>query len=298
MKRRYLIVLLLLAAAHFVNAQEDLLDILNEEENKAPIAEYAYATFKASRVINGQSVELTSKNELSFVIQHRFGKINEGFYGLFGLDQSTIRFGFEYGVFRWLNIGVGRSSFKKTFDGTIKLKIARQQTGARTFPLTIGLFSSVASSTLKWDDTDTPNHSSSRLSFTHQVLIARKFGNAVSVQLSPSYVHRNFVETAEDQNDVYALGFAGRVKLTNRMAINAEYFYQMDGYNKSITHDAVAVGIDLETGGHVFQIMVTNSKGMIDPYFIAETTGDIAKGELYLGFNISRVFSFSKKEEY
>ena len=109
------------------------------EENKAPITEYAYATFKASRVINGQSVELTSKNELSFVIQHRFGKINEGFYGLFGLDQSTIRFGFEYGVFRWLNIGVGRSSFKKTFDGTIKLKIARQQTGARTFPLTIGL---------------------------------------------------------------------------------------------------------------------------------------------------------------
>lgn len=298
MKRRYLIVLLFLAAAHFVNAQEDLLDILNEEENKAPIAEYAYATFKASRVINGQSVELTSKNELSFVIQHRFGKINEGFYGLFGLDQSTIRFGFEYGVFRWLNIGVGRSSFKKTFDGTIKLKIARQQTGARTFPLTIGLFSSVASSTLKWDDTDIPNYSSSRLSFTHQILIARKFGNAVSVQLSPSYVHRNFVETAEDQNDVYALGFAGRVKLTNRMAINAEYFYQMDGYNKSITHDAVAVGIDLETGGHVFQIMVTNSKGMIDPYFIAETTGDIAKGELYLGFNISRVFSFSKKEEY
>ena len=277
-------------------AQEDLLDILEEEEKKAPITEYAYATFKATRVINGQSVELTSKNELTFVIQHRFGKINEGFYGLFGLDQSTIRFGFEYGVFRWLNIGVGRSSFKKTFDGTIKLKIARQQTGARTFPLTIGLFSSVATSTLKWDDPDRPNYYTSRMSFTHQILIARKFGNAVSVQLSPSYVHRNMVATAEDQNDVYAIGFAGRVKLTNRMAINAEYFYQLDGYNKSVTFDAMALGIDMETGGHVFQVMVTNSKGMIDPYFIAETTGDISKGELYLGFNISRVFSFSKKE--
>ena len=277
-------------------AQEDLLDILEEEEKKAPITEYAYATFKATRVINGQSVELTSKNELTFVIQHRFGKINEGFYGLFGLDQSTIRFGFEYGVFRWLNIGVGRSSFKKTFDGTIKLKIARQQTGARTFPLTIGLFSSVATSTLKWDDPDRPNYYTSRMSFTHQILIARKFGNAVSVQLSPSYVHRNMVATAEDQNDVYAMGFAGRVKLTNRMAINAEYFYQLDGYNKSVTFDALALGIDMETGGHVFQVMVTNSKGMIDPYFIAETTGDISKGELYLGFNISRVFSFSKKE--
>ena len=296
MKRKYLTLLLLLATVHFGYSQEDLLDILEEEENKAPITEYAYATFKATRVINGQSVELTSKNELTFVIQHRFGKINEGFYGLFGLDQSTIRFGFEYGVFRWLNIGVGRSSFKKTFDGTLKLKIARQQTGARTFPLTIGLFSSVATSTLKWDDPDQPNYYTSRMSFTHQILIARKFGNAVSVQLSPSYVHRNMVATAEDQNDVYAVGFAGRVKLTNRMAINAEYFYQLDGYNKTVTFDAMALGIDIETGGHIFQVMVTNSKGMIDPYFIAETTGDITKGELYLGFNISRVFSFSKKE--
>ena len=296
MNCKYLTVLLLLAVVSAGYAQEDLLDILEEEEKKAPITEYAYATFKATRVINGQSVELTSKNELTFVIQHRFGKINEGFYGLFGLDQSTIRFGFEYGVFRWLNIGVGRSSFKKTFDGTIKLKIARQQTGARTFPLTIGLFSSVATSTLKWDDPDRPNYYTSRMSFTHQILIARKFGNAVSVQLSPSYVHRNMVATAEDQNDVYAMGFAGRVKLTNRMAINAEYFYQLDGYNKSVTFDAMALGIDMETGGHVFQVMVTNSKGMIDPYFIAETTGDISKGELYLGFNISRVFSFSKKE--
>jgi hypothetical protein len=298
MKHKYLTILLLLIVVQLGYSQEDLLDILQEEENKAPITEYAYATFKASRVINGQSVELTSKNELSFVIQHRFGKINEGFYGLFGLDQSTIRFGFEYGVFRWLNIGVGRSSYKKTFDGTIKLKIARQQTGARTFPLNIGLFSSIASSTLKWDDPDRPNYYTSRMSFTHQLLIARKFGNAISVQLSPSYVHRNFVATAEDQNDVYAVGFAGRVKLTNRMAINAEYFYQIEGYNRAVTFDAVALGIDLETGGHVFQIMVTNSKGMIDPYFIAETTGDITKGELYLGFNISRVFSFSKKEEY
>jgi len=298
MKRKYLTILLLLVVVQPGYSQEDLLDILQEEENKAPITEYAYATFKASRVINGQSVELTSKNELSFVIQHRFGKINEGFYGLFGLDKSTIRFGFEYGVFRWLNIGVGRSSYKKTFDGTIKLKIARQQTGARTFPVTIGLFSSIATSTLKRDDPDRPNYYTSRLSFTHQLLIARKFGNAVSVQLSPSYVHRNFVATAEDQNDVYAVGFAGRVKLTNRMAINAEYFYQIEGYNRAVTFDAVALGIDLETGGHVFQIMVTNSKGMIDPYFIAETTGDITKGELYLGFNISRVFSFSKKEEH
>ena len=298
MIKKYLTALVFLAVAQLGYAQEDLLDILDEEEKKEPITEYAYATFKATRVINGQSVELTSKNELTFVIQHRFGKLNEGFYGLFGLDQSTIRFGFDYGVFRWLNVGVGRSSYKKTFDGTIKMKIARQQTGARTFPVTIGLFTSIALSTLKWENPDIPNYYSSRLIYTSQILFARKFGNSVSVQLTPSYVHRNLVETVEDENDVYALGFAGRVKLTNRMAINAEYFYQFDGYNKLVTFDAMALGIDLETGGHVFQVMITNSKGMIDPYFIAETTGDIRKGEIYLGFNISRVFSFSKKEEH
>ena len=296
MKRTYLTILFLLSIVQCGYSQDDLLDILDEEERKAPITEYAYATFKAARVINGHSVELTAKNELSFIIQHRFGKINEGFYGLFGLDQSTIRFGFEYGVFRWLNVGVGRSSFKKTFDGTLKIKIARQQTGASTFPISIVLFSSIAVSTLRIEESVLPQYYTSRLIYTHQILLARKFGNAVSIQLSPSYVHRNFVETSEDQNDVYALGFAGRVKLTSRMSINAEYFYQFDGYNKTVTYDAVAVGIDLETGGHVFQIMVTNSKGMIAPYFIAETAGDIAKGELYLGFNISRVFSFSKKE--
>ena len=293
--RVIILLCLMLLSVQVVYGQDDLLDLLAEEE--APITDYAYATFKASRVINGQSVELTSKNELSFVIQHRFGKINEGFYGLFGLDQSTIRFGFEYGLFNWLNIGVGRSSFKKTFDGHIKMKIARQQTGATNFPVTIGLFSSMAVTTLKVDETEPPAYFSSRLFFTHQILIARKFGNAVSVQLSPSYVHRNLVETVEDQNDVYALGFAGRVKLTSRMSINAEYFYQFPGYNKSVTFDAVALGIDIETGGHVFQIMMTNSKGMIDPYFIADTNGDISKGEIYLGFNISRVFSFSKRED-
>lgn len=285
---------LLLLSFQLVYAQDDLLDLLAEEED--PVIDYAYATFKASRVINGQSVELTSKNELSFVIQHRFGKINEGFYGLFGLDQSTIRFGFEYGLLNWLNVGVGRSSFKKTFDGYLKMKIARQQSGAKNFPVTIDLFSSVAVSTLRTDQTEPPVYFSSRLFFTHQILIARKFGNAVSVQLSPSYVHRNLVETTKDQNDVYALGVSGRVKVTNRMSINAEYFYQFPGYNKTVTYDAVAVGIDLETGGHVFQILMTNSKGMIDPYFIADTNGDISKGEIYLGFNISRVFSFSKKE--
>lgn len=297
MKRYIMLLMLTVSMLKVAKAQDDLLGLLEDEEDKNPETEYAYATFKASRVINGQSVELTSKNELTFVIQHRFGEVGGGAYELWGLDQSTIRFGLEYGVFNWLNVGFGRSSFKKTYDGYLKAKVFRQQRGAHTFPVTVALFSSIAATTLKWDQPELPDYLSSRLSFTNQVLIARKFGNAVSIQLSPSYVHRNLVETPQDQNDVYALGIGGRVKITNRMSINAEYFYQFEGYNKSVTFDALSVGIDLETGGHVFQFLLTNSKGMIDPYFIADTTGDITKGGIFLGFNISRVFTLKKEEE-
>ena len=296
MKRFTQILLLTLLSIQTTYAQDDLLGLLEEEDNKNPGPEYAYATFKAPRIINGQSVELTAKNELNFVIQHRFGEVGGGAYELWGLDQSTIRFGLEYGIFDWLDIGFGRSSYKKTYDGYLKLKFLRQQTGKHMVPVTVAAFSSVAVTTLKWDEPDLPDYFSNRLSFTSQLLIARKFGNTVSVQLSPSFVHRNLVETPQDQNDVFALGAGGRVKITNRMSINAEYFYQFDGYNRTVTFDAMAIGIDLETGGHVFQFLLTNSKGMIDPYFIADTTGDITKGGIFLGFNINRVFTLNKEE--
>lgn len=296
MKRNLMLLLFTMLSLKAVYAQDDLLGMLEEEDTEDTVTQYTYATFKGQRVINGQSVELTAKNELTFVIQHRFGEVGGGAYELWGLDQSTIRFGLEYGVFNWLDVGFGRSSYKKTYDGYLKAKLLRQRTGAHPFPVTVAAFSSVAVSTLKWDQPALPDYFTNRLAFTNQLLIARKFGSAVSIQLSPSYVHRNLVETPQDQNDVYALGVGGRVKLTNRMSVNAEYFYQFDGYNKSVTFDAIAVGIDLETGGHVFQFMLTNSKGMIDPYFIADTTGDITKGGIYLGFNISRVFTLKKEE--
>lgn len=297
MKRYVMLLLLTILSLKAAHAQDDLLGMLEDEDTEDTVTQYTYATFKGQRVINGQSVELTAKNELTFVIQHRFGEVGGGAYELWGLDQSTIRFGLEYGIFNWLDVGFGRSSYKKTYDGYLKAKLLRQRTGSHPFPVTVTAFSSIAVSTLKWDQPTLPDYFSNRLAFTNQLLIARKFGSAVSIQLSPSYVHRNLVETPQDQNDVYALGVGGRVKVTNRMSVNAEYFYQFEGYNKSVTFDALAVGIDLETGGHVFQFMLTNSKGMIDPYFIADTRGDIAKGGIYLGFNISRVFTLKKEEE-
>lgn len=278
------------------NGQDDLLDLLEQETQKEETVEYAYATFKATRIINGQSIETTAAGNLNFIIAHRFGKINDGIYELFGLDNATMRLGLEYGITDWLNVGIGRSSFLKTVDVYGKWRLVRQSSGAKKFPFSMVLYSNVAMNGMKWPEPDRDNYFTSRLSFANQLLLARKFSNSFSLQLTPSYVHRNFVETKEDQNDVFAIGFGGRLKLTNRLSINAEYFYQLPGINADKFYNSIALGLDIETGGHVFQFHITNSKGMIEQYFIANTSGDFLDGDIFFGFNINRVFTLKKEK--
>jgi len=289
-----LFLIIWLGAAMALRAQDDLLNMLENDIAPKDTKEFTYATFKTTRIINGQSVENTAGGNLNFIIGHRFGKINDGAYEFFGLDQATIRLGLEYGITDWLNVGLGRSSFMKTTDSYLKIKALRQ---SKAFPFTATLFSSIAANGMKWSEPDRENYYSSRLSFAYQLLIARKFSNAFSLQISPSMVHRNLVETYTDQNDVYAVGIGGRIKISNRVSINGEYFYQLPGTNADMTYNAVALGVDIETGGHVFQFQVTNSKGMIEQYFIPVTTGNILDGDIYFGFNINRVFTISKKNK-
>ncbi|MFC2125148.1 DUF5777 family beta-barrel protein [Bacteroidota bacterium] len=276
-------------------AQDDLLELLEEETSMEEEIDYTYATFKTTRIINGQSIETTSGGVLNFIIAHRFGKISDGAYEFFGLDQSTIRLGLEYGITDNFNIGIGRSSFLKTVDGYVKYKFLKQSTGKKNVPLTIVFYSNMAIDGTKWSEPERENYFSSRMSFASQLLIARKFSNAFSLQLTPGFVHRNLVETTEDQNDILAIGFGGRYKLSNRVSVNAEYFYQLPGTNADKTSNSVSLGFDIETGGHIFQLHMTNSKGMIEQYFIPNTTGKITDGDIYFGFNINRVFTISKK---
>lgn len=270
---------------------QDLMDLLKDD---APTTEYAYATFKGTHVVLGQSVENPAEGVLQFVIAHNFGRLNQGAYELFGLDQSTIRLGLDYGITPWLGVGVGRSSYQKTYDGYVKAKIFRQRTGAENFPLTVDYFGSIALNSLKWANPDRKNFFSSRLSYTHQLLIARKFSNAVSLQLSPTLVHKNLVASAADANDLYLLGASGRFKLSQRTTLNLEYFY---GFNKPETaKNTLSVGLDMETGGHVFQFRVSNAQPMFEPGYLTETTGDFFKGDIYFGFTISRVFTIVRPE--
>ena len=288
--------LLIILALPKLQAQEDLLELLEEETKDGNSVNYTYATFKATRIINGQSVENTAGGVLSFIIAHRFGKINDGFYELFGLDQSTIRFGLEYGITDDLNIGLGRSSFQKTFDVYAKYKLLKQSSGAKNIPVTLSLFSGIAATGVRDLNPDGEDMFSSRLSYSYQLLLARKFSNNFSLQLSPTLIHRNLVRTPQINNDVIALGAGARYKLSNRVTLNAEYFYRFENENLgNDTYNAIALGLDIETGGHVFQLHITNSRGMLERYFVAETTGDITDGDIFFGFNINRVFTIVEK---
>jgi len=275
-------------------AQDDLMNILDQNAPKE--INYTTATFKSTRIMNGHSVEKMPPGQLDVRISHRFGKLNSGAYNLFGLDQSNIRLGLEYGIFKWLMIGIGRGSWQKTFDGFTKFTILRQSSGAKVMPVSLSLFSSVALNSMKWTDETRANYFSSRLSYTGQILISRKISQGLSLQLTPSYVHRNLVATELDPNDLFALGAGGRLKLTKRISLNAEYYWVVNPktYMSLQIYNPLSVGVDIETGGHVFQLLFTNSLGMIEKAFIGETTGQWKKGDIHFGFNISRVFTLKK----
>jgi Membrane bound beta barrel domain (DUF5777) len=270
-----------------------LLDLFDDKNE----VNYATASFKTTRIVNGQSIENTHEGTLDFKISHRFGFLSSGLYELFGLDQATIRLGLDYGITDKLMIGFGRTSVEKALDGFVKYKILRQSKGAKKMPLTLSAFSSVAAQTLRWDDSERTNLFSSRLYYTYQIIAGRKFSESTSLQLMPTLVHRNLVTKKIEKNDVYALGIAGRQKLSKRLALNFEYYYLLPDQVLDIYHNSLSFGLDIETGGHVFQLHCTNSTSMIEKGFITETTGNWVDGDIRFGFNVSRVFTLKGKKK-
>jgi hypothetical protein len=284
--------LMLTCSTTVLYAQDDLLNELSRQDSAVivPVA----ATFKSTRVVNGHSVETMKKKHLDFRISHRFGRLNSGAYQFFGLDQATMRMGFEYGLTDDFMIGVGRSTSQKVYDFFGKLKVLKQSEGARNIPVSVTLFGGTGIATvnreLEFQD---------KLYYVAQVLVARKFGERLSLQLSPSFLHRNKPEVLGDEKVLLALGIGGRYKLSKRVSLNGEYFYTAREKNTVTApyYDSMSFGVDIETGGHVFQLHFTNSLGMIEKQFIGETAGTWGKGDIHYGFNLSRTFSFDKKNK-
>lgn len=303
MKRiRFTLTALLSFVISSLCAQDDLLKML-EEESETGKPQEVIATFKTTRIINAQSIETVKGKGLDFRVTHRFGDIGGdagGVHTLYGVDgASDIRISFEYGVTDKLTLGVGRSKgakIKEIFDGYIKYKVLAQTTD-NSMPFTLTLFSNAALSGMKetsaFPEADFGGKFEHRLSYTTQALIARKFNDRLSLQLMPTYIHRNFV-ASEDKNGMFAMGVGGRLKFTQRFGIIADYYY-LPTLNSSTGetnyYNPLSVGIEIETGGHVFHLNFTNSKGIIENEYIPYTSSSWLKGQYRFGFNISRIFN-------
>jgi hypothetical protein len=288
--------LLLTTSPTLVSAQDTLANLFRD---KVPPVTYAEAFFKTTRIVIGQSIENTPQGNILLTITHHFGALNTGYENLFGLKQAAFRFGAEYGVTRRLVLGVGLNTDRNTWDGFLKYKILRQKSGGKKFPFSLTAFANTAIYTTKWEVPDRKNYFTSRISYCFQALMARKFNNWLTLQITPSMVHKNLVPTSADHNDIFTLGAGGRVKVSDRVSINAEYHHIFPGQVVSYdVYDSFSVGVDIETGGHIFQIFLTNSTGENEEGFLANTTGRWNKGDIFLGFNINRIFTVFEPKSF
>ncbi len=291
----------MLLMVNFAWAQDDLLDMLKSENT---VSSPVLATFKGTRIITGQSNENIAKKHLNFLILHRFGELKDDawYYSLLGIDEATVRIAFDYGITDKLMVGVGRSSKTKVYDFSVKYKIAQQKIGGnKNFPLAISYYGNMGLNSTTFTEPTRENYFTSRLSFCNQLIIARKINPSISIQITPTFVHRNLVNKTSDPNDVIALGLGGSFKITRSTRLNVEYYPRLTGRDELIPNttnkfeDYLAVGFDIETGGHVFQLMFSNSMYMYEQGFVAQTTGKWSDFGIRLGFNLSRTFSFDNE---
>ena len=286
-------ILILLLSGLITNAQEDLFDLLDDGPQPT---QFTYATFKGTKLLNGQTNETPGKGVLQYIISHRFGSFTDEYlYNFFGLDNAHIRMQLDYGISDRLNVGIGRSSVLKTSDAFLKYRALRQRTGGNAFPVSLTLYSSINYRGARFTD-GLDHYTSDRLSYHHQAIFSRKMNENLSLIVAPSVVHWNLVPGPGDPNDTYHLLLGGRHKLTKRIALTGEYAFSSNrrygsGATEERFHNPLSVGVDIETGGHVFQFHLSNTRAMSDPLWMAQNPYSAANGSLFLGFNISRVFT-------
>lgn len=252
-----------------------------------PVAkEKVNSAFKALKIVNLESTKLAAKGDLYFVVAHRFGSIQDGFEGFYGLDNANTQIKFIYGVTDGLHVSAARNQL--AYDFALKYALFPQIKNG--FPVTIAGFNSLSiNNTLK--ESDYPELKfENRLTYVTQLLISRKFTDKLSLEVVPTFFHENFVENELQSNSQYAIGFGGRYKFAKRWSLNIDYAAHLNRASNSLYNNPLSIGFDLETGGHVFQMHFTNSQGIDEAGYLARTTGDWSKGDVFFGFNLARVF--------
>ena len=304
-----------------VFAQDDMLSLLDSAGSKKT-HERVLTTFKEAKIINAQTTETVRAGTWAFNITHRFGNIgvasNGGGHTLYGLDNiSDIRIGFDFGITKDLTAGVGRSKADELIDGYLKYRVMTQTTDNH-IPFSMALYGDMSynpQAASVFYNGIAPNSSDytfkqndvHRFTYVGQLILARRFGSRFSIELLPTYCHRNYVlaninpnNSAAETNDLFSLGGGFRLKFTKRIAFICDYFYTNSKYRMNNTANPyympLAVGVEIETGGHVFHITFTNATGIIENNFIPNTTDSWTKGGYKFGFNISRVFNYNGKK--
>ncbi len=292
MKSKCIIILLQLLV--FSAYSQDMLDGIDTD----PVNEKVWNSFKSARVINSHSMEMLPFGNLDFRILHRFGYLNTGAENLFGLDNiSSVRMGLDYALSDNLTAGIGRSSYKKDFDGFVRYRILWQSKGKKPMPISLIYTAGMVYSAQKnlFNALVEPNFTR-RTSYYHQLLIGRKFNERITLQIAPMIVHSNFVTSDVIPNTLIATEVGLRYKFVNRVALVVDYTYPFNQFPADFTKHPLSIGVDIETGGHVFQLFLSNSTGINERAYIRENTGSWFKGDIGFGFNISRLFQIQRKK--
>ena len=281
---KFKILIIFLCFTYFGFAQDDLLSEIDvESESSTEVS----SVFKGLKIINFESTKLVAKGGFYFVISHRFGSVKNGFQNLFGLDEAVTHLNFIYGLTEGINVSASRSSNQKIYELASKFRIVKQ---CERIPFSVVGYTSVLANTALSTDNLPKLEFNHRLSYVVQLLISRKFNDKLSVQLSPTFFHDNYVVNDVQDNSQYGLIFGGRYKLGKRWSFNLEYGAHLNRAKNSLYNNPLSIGFDLETGGHVFQLHFTNSQFMNANGVLGNSTGDWSDGDFYFGFNISRSF--------
>jgi hypothetical protein len=268
------------------SAQDDLLNQLDTVKSKEKQVEIA--AFKGLQICNMQSTKLTGKGEWYVLISHRFGDLTEGFDNFFGLDDAYTKLGAIYGVTNWLSIGASRQTNNKIYELTAKYRLKSQEENG--FPVTIVGYNTMDINSNLSTDIYPGLESYNRLAYSTQILISRKFTDAFSFEIAPIYIHKNLYDDTTERENQFILAMGGRYKLTKRLSVNLEYAPRIDAPENTVYHDLLSIGLDIDTGGHIFQLVFSNCQTMNDVYVFSNAAGKWNGGSIYFGFNLYRVF--------
>ena len=289
--RKYFLLLFLIIQCWNVQAQQK--KVVDKQSNDSHVTQKISGTFKSTRVINAHSTEMLVKGSMDVRILHRFGLINQGYKQFYGLDNATMRIGFDYGVTQNLMVGIGRSTFRKELDAFAKIRFLQQTSGYKAIPVSILLAGGVTVWTEQSFDSVKP-HLADRTAFYLQLIMGKKFTNSLSLQLSPILVNSGRAVNSGGNETIVALGGGGRIRLSKRMALTIDYHHPL-GSIKPGNRSPLSVGVDIGTGGHVFQLHFSNAAGMNERAYITQTTNNFLKGDIRFGFNLSRLFFLGKQ---